>query len=170
MLEQCSLKGYMPVFSSLLFKMFGFTLNFSTYHAAVLLHLVRGGSIEAHVFGITCMYIYIYIFHVFYVNNIFIFTGRSSHLHFICTQTCAAAQWSTLDSANTICTAIVFESFDWWLHSSLFSQAQFPEYRPPEPDGLSWCGPAHCSQHQYLNPHRPQLYAEGLRSTWAALQ
>ncbi len=52
---------------------------------------------------------------------------------------------------------------------SLPSHTELPQHGPPEPHVLSWCRPAQCSHYQYL-PHRPQLHAESLRGTWAALQ
>lgn len=50
------------------------------------------------------------------------------------------------------------------------SHAELPQHRTSEPHVLSWSGPAQYSHHQYLSPHRPQLHAESLRSTWATLQ
>ena len=42
MLMLCPLKGFMYLFSSLLFKAFSLTLMFSLYHTALWLHLTRG--------------------------------------------------------------------------------------------------------------------------------
>lgn len=47
MLILCPLKGFMHLFSSLLFKAFSLTLMFSVYHAAMWLHVARGESVYA---------------------------------------------------------------------------------------------------------------------------
>lgn len=158
------LKGFMYLFSSLLFKAFSLTLMFSLYHTAFWLHLTRGQSVHAFVLGITCL-------------------KYSTSLLWFHQQTLIWA-WHTVSAfAFCLCTlaGVAVEQdgiLYWvWLYLSvsdfsfaLNSQAELPQYWPPEPHVLSWCGPAQCSHHQYLNPHRPELHAESLCCTWAALQ
>lgn len=71
MLMLCPPKGFMHLFSSLLFKAFSLPLMFSLYHDAMWLHLTTGQSVYACVFGATFKKI----------NNIYIFFLPKHFLH-----------------------------------------------------------------------------------------
>lgn len=85
MLMLCPPKGFMHLFSSLLFKAFNLTLMFSLYHATILwLLLARGQSVQMHVYFVLPVISILRPSCVFTILLVFIGLGTwCQHLHIV---------------------------------------------------------------------------------------